>query len=180
MIEESRCPALAPGTRGFEFGPDRATGAVFSPGRRYRYALWRTLEAGRGTLVFIGLNPSAADERHDDPTIRRCLGFAQTWGYRRLLVGNLFARCATRPERLRSSTAPVGLANDAWLERLAWEADRLVACWGTYGAYRSRDRAFAAGRENLYCLRRNRDGSPAHPLYIRRDQQPLPWGLPRP
>jgi len=152
-----------------------SSGAVFSSDRRYRFALWRTWDTGNGTVAFIGLNPSAADEHVNDPTIRRCIGFARSWGYRGLLVGNLFALCATRPEQLKAGGNPVGTGNDLWLERLAQASVRLLVCWGTHGAFMDRDRAFCANREDLYCLRRNRDGSPAHPLYIRKDQRPRRW-----
>jgi hypothetical protein len=55
--------------------------AVFSPDRRYRYHLSRVWPFGRGTLCFIMLNPSHADEADDDATIRKCMGFAKRFGY---------------------------------------------------------------------------------------------------
>src|SRR6266404_7428098 len=69
-------------------------GALFSKCGRYRYLLWRTLrqrDVSAGSIVWLMLNPSTADASSDDPTIRRCLGFTRAWGYRRLLVVNLFA-----------------------------------------------------------------------------------------
>lgn len=36
------------------------------------------------------LNPSRADATDDDPTVRRCLGFASAWGYGSLLIHNLY------------------------------------------------------------------------------------------
>ncbi len=157
---------------------DGPSGAVFSTGRNYRYALWRTWDAGLDRVLFVGLNPSTADERGDDPTIRRCAGFAREWGYGGILVGNLFGRCATRPAELKASADPVGAANDAWLDRMATSAAWLLACWGRHGNFMHRDRRFTAGRDGLYCLRTNRDGSPAHPLYISGGQRPRPWRPP--
>jgi hypothetical protein len=150
-------------------------GAVFSADRNYRYALWRTWAPELDRVLFVGLNPSTADEVSADPTLRRCAGFARAWGHGGVLVGNLFAYCATHPVELRAAADPVGPDNDAWLERLAEKAARLVVCWGNHGALLGRDRQFSAGRDTLLCLRRNRNGSPAHPLYIRRDQTPGRW-----
>jgi hypothetical protein len=68
---------------------------IFSAGRHYRYVLWREWEAANMEYaMFIGLNPSTADEVRDDPTIRRCAGYARRWGYGALCMTNLFAyRC---------------------------------------------------------------------------------------
>lgn len=55
--------------------------ARFSSCQNYRYSLWRTwsglLPNSRGYAMFVGLNPSTADETNDDPTIRRCMAFAK-------------------------------------------------------------------------------------------------------
>ena len=128
-------------------------------------------------MLFVGLNPSAADECTDDPTIRRCAAFAREWGYGGLLVGNLFAYCATRPEQLKAASDPLGSENDAWLAKLADSAGQLLVCWGNHGAYMDRDRAFAESRTGLYCLGRNKNGSPVHPLYIPGSQSPVPWEI---
>ncbi len=45
------------------------SGALFSDDRVYRYALWRTWSPSQPSVMFIGLNPSTADESQDDPTI---------------------------------------------------------------------------------------------------------------
>lgn len=60
--------------------------AIFSQSRQYRYTLyrcWGEISRDHGTVMFIGLNPSTADETKDDPTVRRCIGFAKSWGFMR-------------------------------------------------------------------------------------------------
>ena len=70
--------------------------AVFSD--CYRYLLsWEK----KHQIIFIGLNPSTADERIDDPTIRRCRGFAESWGYGKMYMLNLFAYRSTDPNPLK-------------------------------------------------------------------------------
>ena len=77
--------------------------ANFSRCRQYRYALWRQWGASADFVLIVGLNPSTADHRRDDPTIRRCIGFARDWGYSGLCVANLFAYRATYPAQLKGN-----------------------------------------------------------------------------
>jgi len=86
--------------------------AVFSKGRRYRYTLRRRLYKGNKILLVIGLNPSTADGKEDDPTVRRCAGFVERLGYDTLLMVNLFALCSTDPRKLREAEFPIGPRND--------------------------------------------------------------------
>lgn len=104
-------------------------GAEFSPCRRYRYGLYRGWQLGTGFAMFVGLNPSTADETADDPTIRRCIAFARAWGYGALFMANLFAYRATNPTEMLAQADPVGPENDATLARLAAQADVVVAAW---------------------------------------------------
>ena len=117
--------------------------------------------------MFIGLNPSTADETDDDPTVRRCLRFARDWGHGGLVMTNLFARCATAPDEMKRDRSPVGRENDRWIRRLASDAGVIVAAWGNHGAYRgrSRDVRTMLSDFDLYCLDLNKTGEPVHPLY---------------
>ena len=54
--------------------------AVFDKSGRYRYSLTRRWASGGDTVAFVLLNPSTADAERDDPTIRRCMGYAKHWG----------------------------------------------------------------------------------------------------
>lgn len=152
--------------------------AQFSPCRRYRYALFRRLSTGSGTIAFIGLNPSTADETHNDPTVRRCIGFAADWNYERFYMLNLFAFRATEPQEMKQQLEPTGdPLNLGVILEVAALCDELVLAWGTHGTWLERDefvleqlREAGAGRK-LSCLGRNQSGGPKHPLYVRRDSQ---------
>src|ERR1019366_6557448 len=100
--------------------------AILSDCRRYRFELWRTwddlLNDGNGYAMFVGLNPSTADETEDDPTIRRCTDYAQRWGYSGLCMTNLFAYRATLPQDMRGAPDPVGEGNDDHLIQCAANA----------------------------------------------------------
>ena len=73
------------------------TGANFSRCRQFRYTLWRRWDKTLPPVMMIGLNPSTADAHRNDPTIRRCIGFAKRWGHGGLVMTNLFAFRATYP-----------------------------------------------------------------------------------
>lgn len=153
--------------------PVQAGTALFSSDRRYRYVLTRWWGGG-DPLVIIGLNPSTADETVDDPTIRRCIGFARSWGFAGLLMLNLFAFRATDPSELRAVADPVGPENDQHL--IAQSSGRVVLCaWGASMPFLSRVRARKVvpmlGRAHLTCLGRTADGSPRHPLYVKADRE---------
>lgn len=59
--------------------PNVVRTALFLPDHRYRYVLTRAWTK-KPKVMWIGLNPSIADASIDDPTIRRCSGFARDWG----------------------------------------------------------------------------------------------------
>lgn len=150
---------------------------ILSPCRTYRYTLWREFGGlvGDGYAMFIGLNPSTADEVNDDPTIRRCIAFAKSWGYGALCMTNLFAFRATDPEEMKRAADPVGPENDSHLIALARDAGVVVAAWGTNGTYLGRDNAVRTMVPNLRCLKKTVAGHPSHPLYLRADLTPIPF-----
>lgn len=154
--------------------------ATFSPCRRYRYSLWRNwadlLGASKGYAMFIGLNPSTADETEDDPTIRRCIAFAKSWGYDGLCMTNLFAFRATDPELMLAEPAPVGNDNDSHLLSMAKSAGIVIAAWGPPGAHLGRDASVRELIPNLHYLRLTKDGHPGHPLYLPGTLVPIAWG----
>lgn len=153
-------------------------GAKFDPTGRYRYSLSRTWDSALPRVAFVMLNPSTADGRADDPTIRRCIGFARRWGYGSLVVVNLFAYRTPSPAALARALSPVGPDNDRHLRAARSRSAAMVAAWGVHGALLGRDQAvmalLARGRKPLLCLGTTRDGHPRHPLYLPADVQPRP------
>ena len=103
--------------------------AVLSECGSYRYALTREWADGK-CVAWLMLNPSTADADIDDPTIRRCIGFARQWGYGRLVVVNLFALRATDPRVLVRNADPVGSKNDFYIAKAMKEAQEVICAWG--------------------------------------------------
>lgn len=124
--------------------------------------------------MFIGLNPSTADETQDDPTIRRCIAFAKAWGYAALCMTNLFAFRATDPKDMMAATDPVGEDNDAHLLAMAEKAGVIVAAWGVNGTYKGRDAKVRKLIPMLHCLSLTKHNHPAHPLYLPKTLTPMP------
>lgn len=143
------------------------SGAEFSECGLYRYLLYRRWADGP-RCVFVMLNPSTADETSDDPTIRRCIGFAKREGCGALKVVNLFAYRATSPKAMKAAADPVGPDNDVHIMDAFDTADGPIICaWGAHGSYLGRDRAVVGLIDApLFCFGLTKGGSPKHPLYL--------------
>lgn len=141
--------------------------AVLSHCGTYRYSLTRRWPGGAGVCVWIMLNPSTADHTVDDPTIRRCIGFSQAWGFKSLEVVNLFGLRSTDPAALRKAADPIGPDNDEHLLLAAAHAARIVVAWGNHGALLGRGARVIEllGSRQRFCFRLTKQGHPEHPLY---------------
>lgn len=157
---------------------DVCSGATFDPTRSYRYLLWRRWDVTLPEVAFVMLNPSTADETDDDPTIRRCAGFARAWGFGGIVVANLFAFRSASPLALRSCPDPVGPENNRYLCAVRERTNSVIAAWGQHGALFGRSaqvRGLLEAGGPLSVLRLNAGGEPAHPLYLPGSLRPVPW-----
>jgi hypothetical protein len=152
--------------------------AYFSPDRVYRYSLTRDVAPldGEGTVTFIGLNPSTADETQDDPTIRRCISFARRWGFARLKMLNLYAYRSTDPKGLRDPDDPVGPENLCTIAKVVGSSDLVICSWGACiaGQTWARDEVLPLIAAP-HSLGLTQQGFPRHPLYVRADTPPQPF-----
>jgi hypothetical protein len=147
---------------------------------QYRYRLTRYWGPGY-MLPFVMLNPSIADASLDDPTIRRCMGFARREGAGGIIVVNLYAFRATSPGDLMRAGKPPGPDNKTALVHIAQESiatDMPIVCaWGAGGGAMSLAVVdlLSQFRPRLLCLGFTKDGSPRHPLYVKGDQPLVPF-----
>lgn len=153
---------------------DADKGAKFSRCRKYRYTLWRrwSLAESADMVMFIGLNPSTADETQDDPTVRRCIRFAMEWGFGGLLMMNAFAFRATDPKDMKAEPQPVGPGNDRAFRTHRTRVGMIIAAWGTHCAVEREQRICKVINRPIHCLGQTKAGRPKHPLYLRADTQP--------
>lgn len=160
---------------------------------RYRYTLTREWDQSRARVLFIMLNPSTADATVDDPTIRRCMGFACGWGFGSLEVVNLSPIRSSDPEEvLRHRTQDDARAyhHNRWtIISAAERAGLIIYAWGAHKAIEKHHLAWylfdtsntrnGYRRDHLYAKARvlgtTKTGAPRHPLYLRRDAVPIEW-----
>lgn len=146
---------------------------------QYRWSLRRSWYEGDGRVVcFVMLNPSTADGTEDDPTIRRCIGFAKKWGYSVLSVRNLFPYRATNPTDLKAANYPTG-GDRGDIELLAARSAHTTVCaWGTKAPqWRVNQAAELLTPGKLHCLETTRNGDPRHPLYLPADTELVPFNF---
>lgn len=153
---------------------DASRGAVISSCGTFRYSLWRRWGDGPRAL-FVMLNPSTADAMQDDPTIRRCVGFAKRWRHASIEVVNLFAFRTTDPRNLdaawRGGVDVIGPDNREHMTAACKRANTIVAAWGAFDARGALFVARATLRHfaPVWCLGRTKSGQPRHPLYVKGD-----------
>jgi len=149
------------------------SGAVFSEDRKKRFALWRVWDKARPALLFVGLNPSTATDRQDDPTIRRVVGFAKAWYHGGLYVGNLFSTITPDPRELYLAEPEPTAPTDEALQEMRAICPRVLVGWGHFGkdAQNRTAEVLALLGKPVYCLGTTKDGWPKHPLYMRADTE---------
>lgn len=158
---------------------------IFSPCRRYRYTLWRRVpvtfnfeerDGRRNALQVIGLNPSTADEKVNDPTVRRCIDFASRWGFSWMCMTNLFGYRATDPRDMQKQKDPFGDDNFTLVQKVAEECDMILCAWGAHPRMCGIDKIMLdmlePQKEKFRHLGLTKNGKPRHPLYVQRDTKP--------
>lgn len=171
------------------------SGAVFSSDGRFRYELrrgWRLTPqpAERRILLAAMLNPSKADALQNDPTVRRLLGFAKRWGFSELRVVNLFARVTSSPRELEGMRLAgedvVGPCNDEHIFRAAWAASQILVGWGAHGdkvpervdqvlELLGQSPSVRWANTPIACLGTTISGQPRHPLYLKKEEDLVPF-----
>ena len=159
--------------------------ARFSADRRYRYQLTRRVGFGDRVVAFVMLNPSTADAVRNDPTVRRCINYANAWGYGWLMVTNLSPLRATDPRELLAAGAEpedVQRENERAIIEAASVADLVVAAYGVHGAAECRaERVLGLLVEagvTVACLGLTKAGAPRHPLYLPASARPFTFRKP--
>lgn len=144
--------------------------ALISDCGLYRYKLYRQWGPCRmpylDTVCWIMLNPSTADARITDPTITRCQGFSESWGYDAMWIGNVNPYRSTDPNKVPDEIPEHILSLNAdYIDDMMKQCERVVIAWGTRGP---KVPPIYLG-ETLYCLGKTLHGYPKHPLYLPSD-----------
>lgn len=156
-----------------------------SPSERFRYVLG---SAGERPLLVFGVNPSQADHRCPDATLRRVLGFAGRAGYDSFYMLNLYPQRATLPQDLHQRLyGPAHRQNLAAIEQVlqrhpdahAW------AAWGNLVTFRPYLQARCLPELLTLCNRYaltwwqlgelTKEGNPRHPVRAGYDLSLQAW-----
>lgn len=159
--------------------PHMKRSAEISECGKYRWWLHRSWDDALPLVCFVMLNPSTADAEQDDPTIRRCIGYAKAWGFGALSVRNLYPWRATKPSDLKKAM----LLNDVMGGdrgrnelRAAMTADLVVCAWGRNASDYAAQRFVALTDPTpLWCLGFTASGQPVHPLMQAANLKPVPY-----
>lgn len=137
------------------------------PNNEYRYVLHRVWDKTKPKIAFIGLNPSVADERQDDNTVRKCINIARRDGFGSMIMLNAYAYRSTDPKALTTQSNVVGKHNDRHIAKECKNAAKIVIAWGNHA---TDDRHLTLLKvlvgQQLWCFAKNNNGKPKHPLYI--------------
>ena len=162
--------------------------AKFSNCGLYRISLLIRISPTNRKVLFIGLNPSIANESIHDPTTKRLIGFCKAWDYGTLLVVNLFSRVGSSPKILKHTCNPVGELNDIEIKKRlsSWAYDPywdLWLGWGANGKFKNRNLEVLDCIKHFWKIRSKnyphskgpltigltKGGEPKHPLYLSRN-----------
>lgn len=155
---------------------DEPKGAVFVEERTHRLYLWRRWTRDGSWVMFIGLNPSTADERLDDPTIRRCVGFARRWGFGGIFMCNVYTLVSTDPGKLNDEV-PVTIGASLAMRVIRNRCKQALVGWGNQitrvRGWEERVDRIKRELAPLHCLGMTKKGHPKHPLYLPYTVQPV-------
>lgn len=157
--------------------------AIFSDCRKYRYSLYRSTGLFAPDVMFIGLNPSTANETKNDPTIRRVVQIATNLGYGGVYMMNLFPLVSPYPSDLLdfydTPLHDIELSNnDKYLKETRLKCAHVIFAWGAFKQAKQRSEEVKKMFPEALALFVNKDGSPKHPLYCRADIVPVNFNSP--
>jgi len=144
--------------------------AFFSGDRKHRFVLIREWDNTKPAISFIGLNPSTANEHEDDPTIRRVIAFAKSFGFGKVYMLNLFSFVTPYPKDLLNAI-DLNHTNDSYIKEYTSLSKNVIFCWGNFETF-GRDKKVISMIPYGFCLGKNANGSPKHPLYLKSNTPP--------
>ncbi len=156
--------------------PNNNSGATISSCGKYRFRLWRIWDESKPCVYFMMHNPSIADAMIDDPTIRRCIGFAKSWEYGGIYVGNLYSYRATDPKELLNKS----FDEITHIEQFEYHREMIDKCQLhvlAYGNPIHKGDFPIVFDDTWHCLKITKAGNPCHPLYLKSDLKPVKFNL---
>jgi hypothetical protein len=107
---------------------------------RYRWVAVRAWGSGP-TIIWILLNPSTADGKVDDPTMRRMIRFSYRWGFGSLVVMNVYPIISSKPSIMNAWRRTFD--HETWQD-LGMPAWRTGVCRSSWSAFFENTRRISA------------------------------------
>lgn len=145
--------------------------AVISDCGQYRYLLRRTWDHTKTRALLVMLNPSTADAKQDDATIRSCVRLLSGQGYGSMEVVNVFAWRATDPNDLSKVEDPLGPMNERIVAAAVGRCDVVICAWGAHPLAVNKTSFLRSRKPAIYCFGKTKAGMPKHPLYLKSGTQ---------
>lgn len=160
----------------FETKKKEFKGAHFSECGLYRYSLWRVWDESKPLVMFIGLNPSKADSKEDDNTIKRVRAIAEFNGFGGFYMCNCYSYISTNPKMLKMETLDAMMENARHISSCAQGVSEVVFAWGNFKQVtKELSDKLRAKFPNAKALHINNSGSPKHPLFCRAKSPLIPF-----
>ena len=161
--------------------------AILSTCGTYRFRLERDIGPTGPVVALFGVNPSTADATINDATIRKEIGFAKRYGWRKIIKGNLHPFRATDVKELADHILPTAVVcmNDFHVNAIIQDADILIPCWGRLDKLPKKYRLWpeilmlkliASGKPVLH-FGKTKCSQPKHPLMLGYDTPIVPWNF---
>ncbi|MET3576097.1 DUF1643 domain-containing protein [Bhargavaea ullalensis] len=157
------------------WGKGRNVTVMFDSTERHRYRLNVIWDVLKPSCLFIMINPSTADAMEPDPTLNRCVGFAERHGFGSLEVVNLYSYRTKDVKELWNSGELHCPENDLRVKEAIRTADQVIVAWGNEGANNGKYRLaldwIREAGKTPYCFGKTASGMPKHPLFLPRDTE---------
>jgi hypothetical protein len=144
----------------------------------YRYQLSRIWDGTKDKILFIGLNPSKADDNRDDNTVSHLINILHN-GRREwekiggFYMGNLYSYIYADSTKLDNKPLGNNIENNRHLCEMNTKCNKIIFIWGNKGEElnnklkNNRTKEIMRMFPNADCLGTTKNGNPMHPRRIK-------------
>ena len=129
--------------------------------KKNRYELWRIWNNQKPLILFILLNPSTADDKNDDKTVKKLIGFTKKYDFGGFYIGNLFSYISSSPNPKKFVHNEIKNINH--IKKMKKKCKKVVVGWGNLG---NNPIWLSDIGIKPMCFGLNKNGTPKHPLYL--------------
>ena len=140
-------------------------GASFSKNKLHRFSLFRIWDCELPKVLFIMFNPSEANQKKDDPTIRRVIDFSIRWGFGGVYVGNIFSYISKNPKNIKIENPYFNRKNIKSIVKMEKDSSKTILAWGNNT---NAPKWIKKVIKDPNYIELSVNGIPKHPLYLKK------------